>query len=374
MVMITGDYGLTAESLARRVGMLVGPSPIILTGAEVDGLNDVQLRAALQGEVIFARMAPEHKLRLVATFQALGEVVAVTGDGVNDTPALRKADVGVVMGVTGTDVAKEAADIILTDDNFAQIVTAIEEGRGLYDNLRKFMTYLFSSNVPEVAPFILSALFNIPLALTVMQLLAIDIGTDLLPALALGIERPEPNVMRRPPRRKTQPLIDRFLLRRAYLWLGPIETILCFIGFFAVYAWVGGIEFWTFSLEEWAALPAVLSAMPPAVYALAVTVYHAGVVTAQVGNAYACRTEHEHGWSLGYFTNRTLLWGILAELTIIVLLIYVPPLARLFDHVPLPLYFWPWLLLYAPILYGLEWIRKTLMRRNKRLQPQMGLE
>ncbi len=160
MVMITGDYGLTAESLARRIGMLSTPNPLILTGAELEQLNDIELQGMLEKEVIFARMAPEHKLRLVAAFQAQGEVVAVTGDGVNDAPALRKADVGVAMGLVGTDVAKEAADVILTNDNFSTIARAIEEGRTVYDNLRKFTTYIFSSNVPEILPFILTALLN----------------------------------------------------------------------------------------------------------------------------------------------------------------------------------------------------------------------
>ena len=146
--------------------MLRTPDPQIVTGAEFELMSDLELQSVLKEDVIFARMAPEHKLRLVATLQALGEVVAVTGDGVNDAPALRKADVGIVMGVTGTDVAKEAADLILTDDRFASIVTAIEEGRAVYANLRKFVTYIFSSNVPEIIPFLLTALLNIPLALT----------------------------------------------------------------------------------------------------------------------------------------------------------------------------------------------------------------
>jgi magnesium-transporting ATPase (P-type) len=189
IVMITGDYGLTAESMARRIGMLKTTNPLILTGAELDSLNETELQKILGKEVILARMAPEHKLRLVSAFQARGDVVAVTGDGVNDAPALRKADVGIAMGVIGTDVAKEASDIILTNDDFSAIVTAIEEGRAVYDNIRKFITYIFSSNVPEILPFIVTGLFhNIPLALSVRQIIAIDLGTDLLPALALGME------------------------------------------------------------------------------------------------------------------------------------------------------------------------------------------
>ena len=158
-------------------------------------MGDVALKQALDKEVIFARMAPDHKLRLVSAFQARGDVVAVTGDGVNDAPALRKADVGIAMGIVGTDVAKEAADVILTNDNFDAIVSAIEEGRAIYDNIRKFITYIFSSNVAEVVPFLATAAFGIPLALNVRQILAIDMGTDILPALALGIEKPEAGIM-----------------------------------------------------------------------------------------------------------------------------------------------------------------------------------
>ncbi|HSB65160.1 MAG TPA: cation-transporting P-type ATPase, partial [Anaerolineales bacterium] len=241
MVMITGDYGLTAESLARRIGLLTTPNPSILTGAELEQLNDFELQNILKKEVLFARMAPEHKLRLVAAFQEQGEVVAVTGDGVNDAPALRKADVGVAMGLVGTDVAKEAADIILTNDNFSTIARAIEEGRTVYDNLRKFTTYIFSSNVPEILPFILTALLTpqvMPLALGVKQILAIDLGTDLFPALALGSENPEPDVMERPPRPKTHPLVDAKLLQRSFLWLGMIEALLCFFGFYFVNNWL----------------------------------------------------------------------------------------------------------------------------------------
>ena len=369
IVMITGDYGLTAESLARRVGMLVTPNPLILTGADLEGMNDLELKAILDKEVVYARMAPEHKLRLVAAFQARGEVVAVTGDGVNDAPALRKADVAVAMGMIGTDVAKEAADVILTDDNFGDLVSAVEEGRAIFDNLRKFLTYMFASNVPEILPFILTALFDIPLALTVIQILAIDLGTDLLPALALGIEKPEPNVMRNPPRRRAQPLVERGLLARAFLWLGGIEALLCYIGFFYVYHLSGQNEFLLPPVFDLIKIPGLLDGVSE-VHLLAITVFHAGVVMAQVGNAFACRTERERGRRLGWLSNRFLLWGILAEIVIILVLIYFPPLARTFNHVPLPPIFWAGLSLYAPALYSLDWIRKSVVRR---LESAKGL-
>ncbi len=344
LAMITGDYGLTAESVARRVGMLSAATPHILTGSELDQLGEADLAALLDEEVIFARMAPEHKLRLVSAFQMRGEVVAVIGDGVNDAPALRKADIGIAMGRVGTDVAKEAADVLLTDDDFSAIAAAIAEGRTVYDNLRKFTTYIFASNMPEMIPFLAATLFNLPLALTVPQILAIDLGTDLLPALALSTEMPEPNVMRRPPRRRGQPLVDGRLLRRAYLWLGGLETALCFGGFAWVYAF--------------SHLP------PPQTYILATTVFHAGVVMAQIGNAFACRTEEDPVHRMGWLSNRFLLTGIVIEVLLILILIYWQPLAQLFGHLPLPPLYWLGLGLYAPAIYVLEWLRKLFRRRR----------
>jgi magnesium-transporting ATPase (P-type) len=226
IVMITGDYGLTAESIARRIGIIRGQQARVITGTDLDAMSHADLEEALRGEVLFARVTPEHKLRVVSTLQDMGEVVAVTGDGVNDAPALKKADIGVAMGIAGTDVAKEAADMILTDDNFASIVNAIEEGRAVYHNIRKFTTYIFASNVPEAVPFILFGLTRarIPLALNVMHILAVDLGTDIVPALALGSEMPEPGVMDRPPRSLKEHVIDKTLLTRAYFWLGQSKA------------------------------------------------------------------------------------------------------------------------------------------------------
>jgi len=367
MVMVTGDYGLTAESVARRVGMLTTLRPRILTGAEMDTLDDAALQTALDEEVICARMAPEHKLRLVAAFQARGEVVAVTGDGVNDVPALRKADIGIVMGMTGTDVAKEAADVILTGDNFANIASAIEEGRAVYDNIRKFMTYIFASNVPEIMSFILGVLLEIPIVLTVAQILAIDLGTDLLPALALGTERPEPNVMQRPPRRRDQSLLDSRLVARA-LWLGGIETALCYAGFFWVNNRFGYTDLLHLAHPDWQPFADRMATEMGRVYVLASTVFHAGVVTAQIGNAFACRTEKELVRRMGWLTNRFLLLGIGVEALLILLMIYLPPLAWVFEHRPLPLAWWAGLILYAPALYLLEWIRKHILRVRERVR------
>ncbi|MEI6291082.1 MAG: cation-transporting P-type ATPase, partial [Chloroflexota bacterium] len=348
IVMITGDYGLTAESLARRVGMITTQNPRIITGAELDEINDNQLQSLLEEEVILARMAPEHKMRLVSAFQSRGDVVAVTGDGVNDAPALRKANVGIAMGIVGTDVAKEAADIILTNDNFGAIVAAIEEGRAIFDNIRKFITYIFSSNIPELAPFVVTASFTqIPLALKVRQILAIDLGTDLLPALALGMESPEPDIMQKPPRNMGVKLIDNGLLARSFLWLGMIETVLCYVGFLSVYLFSGNWEMLHLPIPPLpfpSFLKLVLS--PAAANGMAVTVFHAGVVLSQAGNAFACRSEKTKNSRLGWFGNRYLLLGVLVELLGIWSIINYEFLAKNFEHVFIPYRYWFGLFLF----------------------------
>lgn len=361
IVMITGDYGLTAESLARRVGMITSPNPVILTGAELDTLNDLELNQLMGKEIIFARMAPDHKLRLVSAFQARGDVVAVTGDGVNDAPALRKADVGIAMGVIGTDVAKEAADVILTNDNFGSIVAAIEEGRAIYDNIRKFITYIFASNIPEVLPFLLTGAIGIPPALTVRQILAIDMGTDILPALALGSENPEPDIMTCPPRSPSQPLLDRGLLTRSFLWLGLIEAGLCYLGFLSTYLFSGNVSVLNLPFLNAINWPHILN-ISGDVNVVASTVFLVGVVAAQVGNAFACRTSKAHITQIGWGSNKSLLGGVIVSLLLIAGLVYVPFLAKAFDNQIFPFIMWPVLLLYALVLYTLEWIRKAVIR------------
>lgn len=364
IIMITGDYGLTALSLAKRVGILTTRNPRIMTGSELDQLPDSEIELILNDEVLFSRMAPEHKMRLVAILQTKGEVVAVTGDGVNDAPALRKADVGIAMGIVGTDVSKEAADIILTNDNFAAIVSAIEEGRGIYDNVRKFISYIFSSNVPEIMPFIVTSSFTtIPLALKIRQILAIDLGTDLFPAIGLGMEKPEPGIMNNPPRKKNLPLITNDLLLRSFAWLGMIETTLSFLAFFSVYYFSGNwsllglpftpnIPFGMFKMN----IPEI------EVHLMAVTVFHAGVVFTQVGNAFACRTEKLRISQLGWFTNRYLLFGIFFEILSIFIMINIPFVAQQFEHVRLPSQYWVLLFTFPFILYSLEWFRKFIVR------------
>ncbi|HET7269736.1 MAG TPA: cation-transporting P-type ATPase, partial [Rubrobacter sp.] len=227
IIVVTGDHGLTAEAVARRVGIVRG-SPRVVYGAEIDSMPQAELDTLLRDtpELIVARSNPETKLHVVDALRAEGHTVAMTGDGVNDAPALKRADIGVAMGASGTEVAREAATMVLTDDSFVSIVAAVEEGRVVYDNIRKFVTYIFAHATPEVVPFLIYALSGgaIPLPLTVMQILAIDLGTETLPALALGREPAEPGVMSRPPRLREKGIIDRAMLARAWGWLGLVEA------------------------------------------------------------------------------------------------------------------------------------------------------
>jgi Ca2+-transporting ATPase len=356
IIMITGDYGLTAESIARRIGILGEKKPRIITGTELEGMADPALRAVLLEEVIFARVAPEHKLRVVTALQEQGNVVAVTGDGVNDAPALKKADIGVAMGVAGTDVAKEAADMILTDDNFASIVNAVEEGRAVYANIKKFITYIFTSNMPEAVPFILFALSRarIPLALTVMEILAIDLGTDMVPALALGVEPPEPGLMDRPPRDLKEHVIARPLLFRSYAFLGLIQSLCTMVAFYFMY-WTNG--YW----GQWLDLPSTGT-----LYHAATAMALAAVVTTQIGNLFAQRTERESFFKTPIFNNRFLWVGIISELAIVNLLIYTPWLQPIFGTAAFPAGNWLFLFALAPVLLLADEVRKALVRRKER--------
>ncbi len=353
IVMITGDYGLTAEAVAREVGILDRGPARVLSAADLEAMSEEDLRSACaEGQVLFARATPEHKLRIVRTLRSLGHVVAVTGDGVNDAPALRQADIGVAMGRSGTDVAREAADMVLMDDNFATIVSAVEEGRAIFDNMRKFIVYIFAHLTPEAVPYVLYALFGIPLPITVMQILAIDLGTETLPALALGVERPEPDVMARPPRARTERLLSSGALLRGYAFLGMLSTIAVMGAFFLLLTRAG----WRWGEHE---APSALAA------AQATTVVFLGIVILQIGNAFACRTERGSVFRIGLFSNRFLLWSILFEVAFAIALIYVPVLQRIFGTAALSWAWWVGFLAVVPVVFSLEELRKWVVRRRQ---------
>lgn len=360
IIMITGDYGLTAESIARRIGIIHGAQPRIVTGVELDEINDTDLKKALSEEIIFARVAPEQKLRVVSALQEMGNVVAVTGDGVNDSPALKKADIGIAMGISGTDVAKEAADMILTDDNFASIVNAVEEGRGVYNNIRKFATYILNSNVPEAVPFIvfLFAKGQIPLPLTVMQILAVDLGTDMIPAIALGVELPEEGVMQRPPRSRKEHLLNRPLLIRAFLFYGIMEGAIAMSAFFFLY-WQNG----------W---PGVPMADSGEIYRMATTMTLGAIVVTQIGIVFNCRTERASVFKVGLFSNHMILIGIVCELTVFSILVYTPFLHAIFNTAPIGLIEWAYLFMWVPIVILIDELRKAFLRYwdRRRLQKK----
>ena len=356
IIMITGDYGLTAESIARRIGIVRGSNPRIITGFELNNMNDDQLKEALKDEVIFARVAPENKLRVVSALQDLGNIVAVTGDGVNDAPALKKANIGVAMGLTGSDVAKEAASMILTDDNFASIVNAIEEGRAVYANIKKFTTYIFTSNAPEAIPFILFAFSagRIPIALNVMHVLSVDLGTDIVPALALGAEPPEPGMMTRPPRSLSQHVIDSAMLRRAYFVLGSVQSLMTMIAFYYFY-WTNG--YW----GQWLDLPGNGN-----LYASATGMALAAVVMTQIGNLFAQRSERTSVFKLSLFNNRMLWIGILTEIVVILLFIYLPFFNNFIGTGPFNPKYWLVLISMIPSLIIADEIRKWVLRIRKK--------
>ena len=354
---ITGDYGPTAANIARQVGIGQQGSRII-TGAALDLMGDAALDDVLsrKDEIVFARTSPEAKLRVCEALQGLGEVVAMTGDGVNDAPALRHADIGVAMGKSGTDVAREAATMVLTDDDFATIVAAVGAGRQVFDNVRKFVLYIFAHAVPEVVPFLVFALSGgaVPLPLTVLQILAIDLGTETLPALALGREPAEPGSMARPPRPRGSSVIDRGLLTRAWLLLGGLSAVLVMGGFLLTLlraGWHPGD-------------PTGSGAALHHAYQQATTMTFAGIVACQIGTAFAARTERASLFTIGLWSNPLLLGGIVFELIFTSAVIYTPWLQDIFGTTSLA---WTQLLLLLPfpvIVWGVDECVRGVRRRQ----------
>jgi Ca2+-transporting ATPase len=365
VTMVTGDYGLTAQAIAHQIGLLDpqagngdgdprrsnGADPVrVIEGATLAQISDVHLRRLLKyrTRLVFARMAPEQKLRLVQAYRDLGEVVAVTGDGVNDAPALRAADVGLAMGQSGTDVAREAADIVLLDDNFATIVEAVRYGRGVVSNIRKFITYILVANLSEATPFLAMVAFRIPAALTVMQILAVDLGTDVLPALGLGAEPPEPGLMQQPPRPRQAPLLDGAVLQRAYLFLGLLEASFAMAAYLLVWRRAG------VTLPQLQALaPQLLNHSAPAALQTlqrqASSAAFCTIVLSQVGVLLSCRSDWRSIASSLRDANPLLWFGIASELLLLLALLHVPGLKQLFSLAPLPPGLLSWLLL-APLL------------------------
>ncbi|MBN1244590.1 cation-transporting P-type ATPase [Candidatus Bathyarchaeota archaeon] len=349
-VIITGDYGPTAQVVAREVGIVDAECCNIVRGVDLDALDDAAIVDAVErGNVIFARVSPEQKLRIVKVVKKSGDVVAVTGDGANDAPSLKEAHIGVAMGASGTDVAREAADIVLLDDSFESIVKAVESGRAIYENIRKFIVYVFSHNWAELIPYMLYALLGIPLPLLVVQVLAIDLAIDVIPSLALSRELPEAGIMQEPPRSLKERLFTAQVFLRSF-YIGVIIAVGAMVG--CLSAWMAGG--WHFGM----ALP---SDSP--VYIKGVTMTFAGIVVAQVGNVLACRTSKVSIFKTKLSTNKWIILGIVAQLSILSFLIYVPFMQSFFGTTALGIEDWTFLASLALIVVFAEEIRKFFSRR-----------
>ncbi|MBI4258235.1 MAG: cation-transporting P-type ATPase [Thaumarchaeota archaeon] len=352
VMMLTGDYELTAETIAKKTGIITTSNHVVISGSELSQMTDEEVVKILdEKEIVFARIAPEQKLRIVKILKSKGETVAATGDGVNDAPALLEANVGIAMGAGGTDIARESSDMILLDNNFVSIIEGIKFGRSTLDNLRRFVHYVFTHNFAQLSTFIAFVLLGIPLPLTVLQILAIDLGMDVLPSLALIVEPPEPGVLTRSPKRIGSRLIDaRILLRSLYLGLVVASVALWWA--FNIWSQAG----WVFGQNTVA---------DPTEYARGTTAVMAAIMAGQLGNIFAARTSRESAFAMSLLRNKWLLIGILAQIGILIAIVYVPFLQSLFGTASLP--FWDLLLIYslAPLVLFLEELRKFFVRKIK---------
>ncbi|HTS52882.1 MAG TPA: cation-transporting P-type ATPase [Burkholderiales bacterium] len=357
VIMVTGDHPHTARAIAREIGLAATENPVVITGEQIRNLSETQLMLTLDiPDVIFARVGADQKRRIVEALKNKNQIVAVTGDGVNDAPALKSAHIGIAMGIAGTDVAKAAADMILLDDNFASIVNAVEEGRAVYENIRKFLTYVLVHNVAELIPYLGFALFRIPLALTPIQVLAVDMGTDSLTSLGLGVERPAPRVMQRPPRPRGEGLMNWPLARRAYLFLGPIEAAAAMAAFFFVLH-AGG---WKYGQP-------VASADP--LYQQATTACLSAIILMQIVNVFLCRSASRSVFSTGLLGNPLILWGAALEIALVLIIDYTPWGNLLVGTSPLAGPVWLFILPFTAAMLILEELRKWLARLRTAASP-----
>ncbi len=352
VIIITGDHPLTATAIAREIGLVKSEQPRVIVGDELRRLSDVGLRLALDAEeIIFARTTPEQKMRIVEALIGKKQVVAVTGDGVNDGPALKAAHIGIAMGIVGTDVAKETADMVLLDDNFASIVSAIEEGRAVFQNIRKFLTYVLVHNVAELVPYLAFVLFRIPLALTPIQILFVDMGTDSLTALGLGVERADPQAMRLPPRPRDTRLMNFPLALRAYLFLGPIEAAGAMAAFFFVLLRGG----WTYGTT--------LAADDP-LYLQATTACLCSIIVMQIVNVFLCRSPTRSMFSMRLLDNRLILLGVALEAALMLIAVYWPVAQDLLGTAVVPAALWLLVVPFSAGMLVLDELRKWIVRRR----------
>jgi len=352
VIMVTGDHPRTATAIAREIGLVKSDHPTVITGEQLRRFSAIQLRLALDAEeVIFARVVADAKMRIVGALKDKKQIVAVTGDGVNDAPALKAAHIGIAMGIAGTDVAKEAADMVLLDDNFASIVNAVEEGRAVFQNIRKFLTYVLVHNVAELIPYLGFLLFRIPLALTPIQALSIDMGSDTLASLGLGVERPDPKIMLRPPRPHGERLMNWSLAFRAYIFLGLIEAAAAMAAFFFVLHGAG----WKYGES--------LAAHDP-VYLQATTACLSTIVVMQIVNVFLCRSAARSIFSTGLLGNPLIILGVISEIAILLLINYTPWGNSLLGTGPLGEKVWAFIIPFGAGMLILEELRKWLARKR----------
>jgi sodium/potassium-transporting ATPase subunit alpha len=354
VVMTTGDHPHTAVAVAREIGLVGSAAPTVLTGDDLSRMSDTQLQLALDApEIVCARVTAEQKLRIVRAFQRKRHIVAVTGDGVNDAPALRAADIGIAMGISGTDVAREASDLVLLDDNFASIVDAVEEGRAVFENIRKFLTYILTSNVPELVPYLAFAFARVPLALTVIQILAVDLGTDMVPALGLGAEPPDARVMQRPPRSRQDRLLTPGLLARAYLFLGSFQALAAMAAFFFVLGHTG----WRWGQEL---------AVNDMRYREATTACLTAIVLMQIVNVHLCRSRRTSLFRRPLLGNAMITAGIAAEVALILTINYTTLGNALFGTAPIGYEAWLVVLPFAVGMLAVDEALKAIVRWRDR--------
>ena len=304
-VMITGDYPKTARAIAESIGLLE-PGHQVLTGSDLDGMDDTKLQREVSFTDVFARVSPEHKMRIVDAFRARKEVVAMTGDGVNDAPSIKRADIGVAMGITGTDVTKESADMVLTDDNYASIVSAVEQGRVIYTNIRKFVYYLLSCNMAEIAIIFIGIILTKGSPLTVIQLLWLNLITDGAPALALGTEKGEPDIMDRPPRPPHEPIINRFMANGIIIQTVAITVV-------TLTAYLSGLAYFSDQPD------------------IATTMAFVTLSFSELLRAFTARSERYPLFKIGVFTNKYMNMAFIASLVLLLVVVYIPFLQPIFN-------------------------------------------
>jgi P-type Ca2+ transporter type 2C len=310
--MVTGYYPDTARAIAKEIGLIEDENARVISGAELEQMSDADLAKLIDTVSVFARVSPEHKVRIVEAFRSRDYVVAMTGDGVNDAPALKRASIGVAMGITGTDVSKETADMVLTDDNYVSIVNAVEQGRIIYDNIRKFVAFLLTCNLAEIMVIFIGVLLGYPEILTPIQLLWLNLLTDGAPALALGVEKGDPDIMDRPPRSSTEPILNRVLLINMIVQT-IVKTSVTIAAFF-----IG------------------LQVNEAHAHSMAFTV----LAFSELLRAYSARSEYFSVFKIGFFGNKWMQYAVVVSAVLLLAVIYIPFLREIFDTAALTLTEW----------------------------------